>query len=59
MKAVNKINIQKIILWPNPDAGSDEISRVFRKFREKNLISNVRFYKNFPWEIPKKRRPNS
>ena len=51
MKAVNKINIQKIILWPNPDAGSDEISRVFRKFREKNLISNVRFYKNFPPEV--------
>ena len=50
IKAINKIDIQKVVLWPNSDAGSDEISRVFRKYREKRLIKNVRFYKNFPPE---------
>lgn len=29
-------NLQKIVLWPNPDAGSDEISKGIRQFREKN-----------------------
>ena len=46
-----QINMQKIILWPNPDAGSDDISRIFRKYREKRKITNARFYKNFPPEI--------
>ena len=50
IKAINKIDIQKVVLWPNSDAGSDEISRVFRKYREKRLLKNVRFYKNFPPE---------
>jgi len=51
MEAIIKINMQKIILWPNPDAGSDDISRIFRKYREKRKITNARFYKNFPPEI--------
>ena len=41
-------HIQKIILWPNADAGSDEIAKGIRKFREKNSRDiNFHFVKNF------------
>ncbi len=47
IKAIIKLNIQTIWLWPNVDAGSDEISKTIRIYRERNLLKNVRFYKNF------------
>ena len=41
-------HIQKIILWPNADAGSDEIAKGIRKFREDNSRDiNFHFVKNF------------
>ncbi len=44
----NYTHIQKIILWPNADAGSDEISKGIRKFRENNSRDiNFHFVKNF------------
>ena len=47
LQAIIKLNIQTIWLWPNIDAGSDEISKTIRIYREKNLLKKVRFYKNF------------
>ncbi len=47
IKAIIKLNIQTIWLWPNVDAGSDEISKTLRIHREKKLLEHVRFYKNF------------
>ena len=40
-------DIQKIILWPNIDAGTDEVSKGIRVFRETKNMSNFMFYKNF------------
>jgi UDP-hydrolysing UDP-N-acetyl-D-glucosamine 2-epimerase len=37
-------------LWPNMDAGSDGVSKAIRKFREKNEISNIHFFKSLPIE---------
>jgi UDP-N-acetylglucosamine 2-epimerase len=37
-----------IMLWPNADAGSEDLSRGMRKFREKYRPEYIRFYKNFP-----------
>ena len=37
-------------LWPNMDAGSDGVSKAIRKFREKNKISNIHFFKSLPIE---------
>jgi len=34
-------------LWPNVDAGSDDISKGIRTFREFNDASNMHFYRNF------------
>jgi UDP-hydrolysing UDP-N-acetyl-D-glucosamine 2-epimerase len=46
LNAISKINLPAIILWPNPDAGSDDISRGIRKWREKDLAKNMYFFKN-------------
>lgn len=42
---------QKVVLWPNIDAGSDLVSRGIRIFREKNHDLNFAYFKNFPPEI--------
>ena len=42
---------QKIVMWPNIDAGSDLVSRGIRVFRENNSNSNFAYCKNFPPEI--------
>jgi len=47
LNAINRINIQTIVLWPNPDAGSALLSKGIRKFRENNINIKMRFYKNF------------
>lgn len=46
LKIVNKIDIQKIVFWPNPDAGSEDISRGIRKWREKFGDHKTRYFKN-------------
>ena len=40
-------NIQKIVMWPNVDAGSDDISKGIRRFRELNMNEPISYYKNF------------
>ena len=38
---------QKVILWPNIDAGSDDVSKGIRHFREAHMDAPVYYYKNF------------
>ncbi len=38
---------QKVVLWPNVDAGSDTVSKGIRMFREKGKATNFQFFKNF------------
>lgn len=40
-------NYQKVVLWPNVDAGSDDIAKGIREFREKNRDSNFHYIRNF------------
>ncbi len=47
IKAIKKLDLQIIWLWPNVDAGSDAISNGLRTFRESNNTGISRFYKNF------------
>lgn len=50
--ALNNFSEQIIFLWPNIDAGSDEISKVLRKFREENKTKRtIRIFKHIPSEI--------
>lgn len=50
LKAVKKLGeegLQTIWLWPNIDAGSDDISKGIRSFREIENPKYIKFYKNF------------
>lgn len=50
LEAVNRIKMQVVWLWPNVDAGSDDVSRGLRSFREHHPESTIRFFKNFSVE---------
>jgi UDP-hydrolysing UDP-N-acetyl-D-glucosamine 2-epimerase len=48
LNAVNSFtDIQKVILWPNVDAGSDDVSKGIRHFRETHINAPIYYYKNF------------
>jgi len=50
LKAVNKTNLPAIVLWPNPDAGSEDIARGIRRWRELGLAKKMHFFKNIEIE---------
>jgi UDP-hydrolysing UDP-N-acetyl-D-glucosamine 2-epimerase len=51
LKAVHKLGVPTVALWPNADAGSDDIARGIRKFREHCDDSKIHFFKNLPTEV--------
>jgi len=55
LNAVNSIYQNKklpvLILWPNSDAGGDDVSRGIRKFRERHHDLPFRYIKNLPLDI--------
>lgn len=48
LAALVKLGVQTAMLWPNADAGSEDIARGMRKFRECHSNAPIRFYKNLP-----------
>lgn len=48
LHALQALNMQTIMLWPNIDAGSDDVSSGIRGFREHHAPSWLRVYKNLP-----------
>jgi UDP-hydrolysing UDP-N-acetyl-D-glucosamine 2-epimerase len=48
MRAVQELELPAIVLWPNADAGSEDVARGIRKFREHEDDSRVHFFKNLP-----------
>jgi UDP-hydrolysing UDP-N-acetyl-D-glucosamine 2-epimerase len=48
LAAIRDFDLPAIVLWPNADAGSEDIARGIRKLREQGLAHNMRFYKNLP-----------
>ena len=50
LMALVELGMPAIMLWPNVDAGSEDVSRGMRKFREREHPDHIRFYKNFPVE---------
>lgn len=51
LEAVSEIGLPAVVLWPNADAGSEEVSRGMRKFREKHYNAPFRYVKNLKPEI--------
>lgn len=47
LEAVTRIPLQVAWLWPNVDAGSDDVSKGLRVFRERNHPERLHFFKNF------------
>ena len=50
LMALHELQMPAVMLWPNVDAGSEDVSRGMRKFREHYKPEYIRFYKNFPVE---------
>jgi UDP-hydrolysing UDP-N-acetyl-D-glucosamine 2-epimerase len=50
LKAISAVGMQTVWLWPNVDAGSDDISKGLRMYREKHNPPNLHFYRNFAVE---------
>lgn len=47
LEAVRAIDMQTVWLWPNVDAGSDDVSKGLRVAREQGRADNIHFYRNF------------
>ncbi len=47
LNAIAQIGMQVAWLWPNVDAGSDDVSKGLRVFREHNNPDYLHFYRNF------------
>ncbi len=43
LHAVHGLGVQALWFWPNPDAGTDEISKGIRRFREHHPTPKIRF----------------
>ena len=48
LSAVREVGLQAIVLWPNADAGSEDVARGIRKWRERELDIQMHFFKNLP-----------
>ena len=51
LAAVRMIGMPTVFLWPNADAGSEDVARGIRKFREQVAHEQIRFYKHIPVEL--------
>ena len=48
LEAAEQIGLPAIVLWPNADAGSEDIARGMRKWREHGRAEHMHFFKNLP-----------
>ena len=52
LAALEELKMPSILLWPNADAGSDEISKEIRTFRENNKPDEwLHIFKNLPMDV--------
>ena len=50
LNAVRRCGLPAIVLWPNADAGSEDIARGIRLLREHDQAEKMHFFKNLPTE---------
>jgi UDP-hydrolysing UDP-N-acetyl-D-glucosamine 2-epimerase len=48
LEAVRANKLPAVVLWPNADAGSEDVARGIRKWRERKLDAGMHFFKNLP-----------
>ena len=47
LQAIAQLRMQTVWLWPNVDAGSEDIAKGLRRFREKHNPDYIEFFRNF------------
>lgn len=51
LEALKELAMNTILLWPNSDAGGEEVSKAIRIFREKNDAPWLHAFKNLPTRV--------
>lgn len=51
IQAVASIGMQALVFWPNVDAGSDQVAKGLRQFRETGDAHGFHFFRNLPPEV--------
>jgi len=51
LAAVRETGFPALVLWPNADAGSEDVARGIRKYRERNPDAPFHYVKNLPPEV--------
>jgi UDP-hydrolysing UDP-N-acetyl-D-glucosamine 2-epimerase len=51
LEAVAQIGMQTLVFWPNVDAGSEDVAKGIRTFRERGEAHGFHFFRNLPPEI--------
>jgi UDP-hydrolysing UDP-N-acetyl-D-glucosamine 2-epimerase len=51
LDGVAAVGMQALVFWPNVDAGSEEVAKGIRQFREKGLAHGFHFFRNLPPEM--------
>jgi UDP-hydrolysing UDP-N-acetyl-D-glucosamine 2-epimerase len=51
LEAVAETGMQALVFWPNVDAGSEDVAKGIRVFRELGLAHGFQFFRNLPPEV--------
>src|SRR5262249_50750617 len=51
LEAVGAFGMQTLVFWPNVDAGSEDVAKGIRIFRELGQAHGFRFFRNLPPEM--------
>ena len=51
LEAVASLEMQAVVFWPNVDAGSEQVSKGLRLFRESGRARGFHFFRNLPPEV--------
>lgn len=50
LQAIDRVDVQAVWLWPNVDAGSDDVAKGLRSHRESHPQSKIRLFRHFAVE---------
>jgi UDP-hydrolysing UDP-N-acetyl-D-glucosamine 2-epimerase len=51
LEAVAELKMQTLVFWPNVDAGSEDVAKGIRRFRELGRANGFHFFRNLPPEM--------
>jgi UDP-hydrolysing UDP-N-acetyl-D-glucosamine 2-epimerase len=51
LEAVAAVGTQALVFWPNVDAGSDDVAKGIRRFRELGRANGFHFFRNLPPDV--------